>query len=106
MSAPKRSTHVVIHPKLYMAVEGKLQHVKKGSELILSDKVAKKLGSKVGVMGEGKTIDMTSTGEGDTPDFGKMKVDELKAELAKAGITFPEDAKKADLLELLTTPAE
>lgn len=106
MAAPKRSTHTVVHTKLYMAVEGKLQHVKQGTELVLSEKVAKGLGKKVRVMGEGKQVDMTKKGSEDEPDYSKMKVEELKAELTKAGISFADGDKKPDLIKLLTVPAE
>ena len=106
MGAPKRPTHVVAHKKLYMAVEGKLQHMKQGTELVLSDKVAEKLGKKVRVMGEEDAVDLTETGSGTGTDFSKMKVEELKAELTKAGISFADGDKKADLLKLLEKPTE
>lgn len=35
MAAPKRATHVVVHPKLCLAVEGKVQRVPKGTQLTI-----------------------------------------------------------------------
>ena len=43
-SAP---THRVVHPKLYLAVAGKLQKVKVGTPLALTDEEAEKYGAKV-----------------------------------------------------------
>ena len=57
--ATKKATHTVVHKKLYLAVSGKLQHVKAGSELTLDDKTAKELGAKVKHLGEEKAIDLT-----------------------------------------------
>jgi len=59
MAAPKRDTHEVVHPKLYMAVKGVLQHVEKGTPLILNKDQAKSLGGKVKKLGEKKAIDFT-----------------------------------------------
>lgn len=59
MAAPKKATHIVVHKKLYLAVEGKLQHVKAGSELTLDAKTAKQLGTKIKKLGEEKAIDLT-----------------------------------------------
>lgn len=47
----------VTHPKLYMAVNGKLQHVEKGTELVLSEEQAKRLSSKVQVVKQAKKVD-------------------------------------------------
>ena len=59
MAAQKKATHIVVHKKLYLAVEGKLQHVKAGSELTLDAKTAKQLGDKIKKLGEEKAIDLT-----------------------------------------------
>lgn len=59
MAAPKRPTHEVVHPKLYMAVGGVLQHVEKGTPLVLSPEQVKSLGKKVKVLGEKETVDLT-----------------------------------------------
>lgn len=63
MAAPKRATHEVVHPKLYMAVKGVLTHVKVGTQLILSEIQVKSLGKKVKKLGESKTVDFTSKEE-------------------------------------------
>lgn len=57
--ANKKPTHVVVHKKLYLGVGGKLQHVKVGAQLTLSEEQAERLGKKVMSIKEAKTIDMT-----------------------------------------------
>ena len=57
--ANKKPTHVVVHKKLYLAVGGKLQQVKVGTQLTLSEEQANRLGKKVMSIKESKTIDMT-----------------------------------------------
>lgn len=99
MAAPKRNTHEVVHPKLYMAVEGKLQHVPEGTPLILSEDQATSLGGKVKKLGEKKAIDFT--GSDDKPDFSKMNLKQLKAACKKAKITFEDASKEEDLIKLL-----
>jgi hypothetical protein len=47
----------VVHPKLYMVANGKLQHVEKGTELVLSEDQAKKLSSKIEIQKQVKKID-------------------------------------------------
>ena len=43
-SAP---THKVVHPKLYLAVKGKMQKIEVGTPLVLTDEQAKHHGKKV-----------------------------------------------------------
>lgn len=38
--------------------------------------------------------------------WDRKKVDEIKAELATRGIEFPDDGKKAELIEILLGPAD
>jgi hypothetical protein len=59
MAAPKRPTHIVEHKNLFLGVEGKLQHFKKGTELTLTAAQAKKLGAKVKALGKSSSVDMT-----------------------------------------------
>ena len=96
MAKQKDATHVVVHKKLYLAVEGKLQHMKAGTELTLDDKTAEQLGGKIKKIGEGDHIDLT----GDK-DIAKMNVEELTAALGEAGIEIPDGSKKKDLVALL-----
>ena len=42
MSKDKKATHVVTHDSWYLAVKGKLQEVKRGTELTLTKKQAEK----------------------------------------------------------------
>lgn len=75
MAAPKRPTHEVVHPKLYMAVKGVLQHMPKGTPLVLSKDQVESLGKKVKVLGEEETIDLTEKAS-DKP--GKTEKDDSK----------------------------
>ena len=59
MAASKKATHVVAHKKLYLSVEGKLQHVPAGTEIVLDEKTADKRGKKVKKLGEQKAVDLT-----------------------------------------------
>lgn len=61
MAAPKRATHVVSHKRLYLMVDGKLQHVEQGSQLTL-DK-ADKLGDKVKSLKAAEVVDLTKEKE-------------------------------------------
>ena len=67
MAAPKKPTHVVEHGKLYMAVNGKLQHVAKGTQLVLSDDQARGLGAKVALI-TSKTVVVDNGEAGDNAE--------------------------------------
>jgi len=64
----KKPTHEVIHPKLNMRVNRKLQRIAVGTELVLTDAQAKSLGNKVRSLKEKEKIDLT-------PDKEKEKID-------------------------------
>ena len=68
MAAPKKPTHVVEHGKLYMAVNGKLQHVAKGTQLVLSADQANGLGARVALI-TSKTVVIDS---GEAEDNGEQ----------------------------------
>jgi len=61
MPAPKKATHVVLHPKQYLAVAGKLQHIPVGTELTMDEKAASGLVTRgrLGKLGGKKTVDLT-----------------------------------------------
>ena len=61
MAAPKRATHEVLHPQLHMGKDkhGKLNHMKKGTLLTLTNEQAEKLGKRVKAIG-GETTDLTN----------------------------------------------
>ncbi len=59
MAAPKKATHVMVHPRQYMRVNGKLQRVDKGTEIALSEEQAAKFGKKVMKLGQKKAVDVT-----------------------------------------------
>ena len=58
MAAPKRPTHVVEHGRLYIAVDGKIQHVEKGTQLTLNEKQAKGLGPRVRSLKDVGSLDL------------------------------------------------
>lgn len=58
MAAPKRSTHVVEHKRLYLAVDGKVQHVEKGTQLTLNEKQARGLGARVRSLKDASSLDL------------------------------------------------
>lgn len=60
----EKMTHEVLHPKLYLRVEGKLQHVEAGTELNLTKDQAKALGSKVRSLTEKKQLSSSGKNEG------------------------------------------
>lgn len=68
MSGFKTDTYVVVHPKLNMMVDKKLQRLAVGTELVLTDKQAASLGGKVRSLKAQKKLDMTPE-----PDKGKGK---------------------------------
>ena len=60
MAAPKRATHVVTHARLYLSVNGKLEHFPPGCQLTLSAEQARKLGDRVESIKQAKSADLTS----------------------------------------------
>lgn len=60
MAAPKRPTHIVNHGRLYLSVNGKLEHIKKGSQLTLTEKQAKGLGVRVTSLSGKPSIELNS----------------------------------------------
>jgi len=54
----EKVTHEVVHPKLYLSVGGKLQHVEKGTQLALTAAIAEGLGAKVLKLGTKKTVEL------------------------------------------------
>lgn len=54
-----KPTHTVTHRNLYLAVEGKLQHMKEGKTLTLTSEQAKKLKGKVKAVSGGESADLT-----------------------------------------------
>ena len=101
MATDKKATHEVVHPKLHMRVNDKMQRVPVGTPLVLSEAQATAFGDKVKPLKGKKTVDLT---QGKAPN--KMNVEELKAGLDKAGIPYTADDKKADLVKLLEGAAE
>ena len=59
MAVEKQPTHTVTHKRFYLAVEGKLQHIKEGSALVLSPKQAKGYGRRVKAISAGTVKDLT-----------------------------------------------
>lgn len=65
MAAPKRPTHVVTHPSLYLRVNGKLQEQEVGSQLTLDDKTAAGMVAKgfIKSLKEAKQVDLDAGSE-------------------------------------------
>ena len=63
MAAPKKPTHRVAHPRLFLAVEGKLQAMPVGHQLTLTDKQAKGLGLRVQSLKDSGTSDLSGDKE-------------------------------------------
>ncbi len=75
-----KATHVVIHPKQFMAVKGKLQHVPKGTEVTLAAKHGERLAKRgrVMVIGQKAAVDLTAK--------APTKVAKAEADAKAAGI--------------------
>ena len=71
------STYIVKHPRLMLAVEGKLQHMKPGTPVSLTAKSAKKLGNKVTAAPTAEPIDLAG---------GDTELEALRAKAASLNI--------------------
>lgn len=84
----KTVERVVTHPKLYLAVKGKLQHIKAGTKItVTEDQLKGGLGRKTADPSTGETVDVSVT-----PEAVKAAADEA-AEAIKAA---EERATKAE----------
>ncbi len=65
MSASKKATHTVTHKKQYLRVDGKMQHVPFGSDIVLSSAEGQRLEKKGRVMklGQKAVVDLTANAE-------------------------------------------
>lgn len=63
MGAPKKATHEIVHPSLYMRVNDKLQQMKVGDQVTLTKDQAKRLGKKVAEIGKEKAVVVGSNEE-------------------------------------------
>lgn len=81
-----KSTHVVVHPKQYLSVGGKLQHMPKGSEVALSAKQGERLvkRGRVLAIGQKDVIDLTEPAPVKDDDAEELKA--LKARAAELGL--------------------
>ncbi len=70
MAASKKATHVVVHPKQYLAVGGKLQHVPKGTEIVLSKEQGERMveRKRAVAIGQQKAVDLTKPDPVDSDD--------------------------------------
>jgi len=101
MSKTKTKTVKVIvsHPRLFLSVKGKLQHVEKGTELTLTPEQVESLGSKVCDPAQAKKLNASGLPEA-APEPMAAIVDDLSAKLnAEAA------ARKAAEEELATLKA-
>lgn len=81
--ANKKATHTVVHPKLYLAVEGKLQHVPAGTGISLTTGQAKKAGNKVVSISASKTVEISTDAKAEAEAKAKAEAEKAEAE-AKA----------------------
>lgn len=74
----KDATHTVDHKRLYLAVDGKMTHIPMGSPLTLTDKQAKKMGTRVKSVSEVEVTDLSDAGDaGDRMKSLKARAKEL-----------------------------
>lgn len=98
----KTVKRVVVHPKLYMAVEGKLQLVPVGTELTLTTEQAERLGKKVVDPAEQKKLVKGKMVEGSESEAVAALTAELeasKAETVKVTKALTDTATKLDVSE-------
>ncbi len=85
MSKEKANTHVVTHDSLYLRVEGKLQEMKRGDYIHLTEK---QLGNKIKrkFVAAIKDFEAVTVGDGDGKEVKKLKkeVEKLTKELEEA----------------------
>ncbi|MCK4758732.1 MAG: hypothetical protein KAT69_01715 [Candidatus Aminicenantes bacterium] len=99
MAGDKKIKCEVVHPKLNLRVDGKLQRVPVGTELMLTEAQLEAFGPRK-MRKAGKKQVIGDSGDGET-DIKKMKVDELKAKLDELKVEYLGDAKKDDLIVIL-----
>jgi len=98
----KKTVKVIVsHPRLFLSVKGKLQHVEKGTELTLTAEQAKKLGSKVQDPAQIKKLNASGV-EDAAPEPMAAMIDDLSAKL-NAETAARKEAEKQ--LAALKTPA-
>ena len=105
----KTVKRVVRHPNLYLRVEGKLQRMKVGTELTLTEKQCKDLGDKVSDPSQRERVD-TTTKDGQRIEGGvteseavKEMTEQLAASQAETETAKAETEKvKAEATEALT----
>lgn len=64
--AEKKPTHEIVHPKQYLMVDGKMTHVEKGSQVLMTSAVAEKMGKRVMKIGSKPVVDLGAGTESDT----------------------------------------
>ncbi len=81
-----KATHIVVHPKQYLSVGGKLQHVPKGTEVALTPAKAKDLEAKGRILkiGQKEAVDLTDEGAKD-PELASLKVRAAELGIEVAG---------------------
>lgn len=95
--AEKKVKRIVAHPKLYLAVGGKLQHVKKGTELVITKSQAKTMGGKLLDTSQAKKLDTTKDGGAVSDEAAEVvrlttALEEAVAETGKANTALTQTA--------------
>jgi negative regulator of genetic competence, sporulation and motility len=102
--AEKKVTRIVAHPKLYLSVGGKLQHVKKGTEVTVTKSQAEEMGDK---LIDGSRVDKldTTTKDG-MPSEGAAESEAVKQLTADLEAANAETKKAQDALVKTATDLE
>lgn len=94
-----KKKYQVVHPRTYLAVDGKLQHVPKGTELELNKKQADGLGARVAPVGQAEAIDLSDAGTGGGEGDKAERLAQLKARAAELNIEGANRFGEARLIE-------
>ncbi len=93
----KTVKRIVAHPKLYMSVDGKLQHIPKGTELTVTGAQCESLGTKLMDPAEQKKLDATAKG-GKIVEGSSVETEALVRLTAKLDAAREETAKVTEAL--------
>ena len=94
--AEKKVTRTVAHPKLYLSVAGKLQHIKKGTEVTVTESQCEAMGAKLMDPSQAEKLD-TTTKDG-VPGGGAAESEVVAALTAELEAAKAETAKTTEAL--------
>lgn len=82
--AEKKPTHEVVHPRLWLMVDGKMELVPKGSQVYMTEERAKGLGARVCKIGEKPTVDLGGSADGNN-NLNRVDTNRIKKAI-EAGV--------------------